>query len=127
MSRFSPARTSAFRKSASSILRICRWSWHEHSHDSNPRRQAFQVAEPGAGQGVSINHHIDELATVALAECDTETRFRAMAARGSKGTGLALWAKLTGCSGESYEYFFRQAARSAASRSRTLTNCGLLY
>ena len=45
-------------------------------------------------RGISINRLIDELATVALAEYDSETRFRAMAARGSKRTGLALLAKL---------------------------------
>ena len=44
--------------------------------------------------GISINRLMDELATVALAEYDSETRFRAMAARGSKRTGLALLAKL---------------------------------
>jgi hypothetical protein len=45
-------------------------------------------------RGISINRLIDELATVALAEYDSETRFRAMAAHGSKRTGLALLAKL---------------------------------
>jgi hypothetical protein len=45
-------------------------------------------------KGISINRLMDELATVALAEYDSETRFRAMAARGSKRTGLALLAKL---------------------------------
>ena len=45
-------------------------------------------------RGVSVNRLIDELATVALTEYDTETRFRAMAMRGSKETGLALLDKL---------------------------------
>jgi len=45
-------------------------------------------------RGVSLNRLIDELATVALAEYDSETRFRAMAARGSRQTGLALLEKL---------------------------------
>lgn len=45
-------------------------------------------------RGISINRLMDELATVALTEYDSETRFRAMAARGSKRTGLALLAKL---------------------------------
>ena len=45
-------------------------------------------------RGVSINRLMDELATVALAEYDSETRFRALAARGSKQTGLALLNKL---------------------------------
>jgi hypothetical protein len=43
---------------------------------------------------VSLNRLIDELATVALTEYDSETRFRAMAARGSRETGLALLNKL---------------------------------
>ena len=45
-------------------------------------------------RGVSVNRLIDELATVALTEFDTETRFRALAARGSKKTGIALLDKL---------------------------------
>jgi hypothetical protein len=45
-------------------------------------------------RGISVNRLIDELATVALTEFDSETRFRAMAARGSKQTGLALLDKL---------------------------------
>jgi hypothetical protein len=45
-------------------------------------------------KGVSVNSLIDELATVALAEHDAETHFRALAARGSKTKGLALLAKL---------------------------------
>ncbi len=45
-------------------------------------------------RGISVNRLIDELATVALTEYDSETRFRAMAARGSKKEGLALLSKL---------------------------------
>jgi hypothetical protein len=45
-------------------------------------------------RGVSINRLFDELATLALAEFDSETRFRTMAARGSKRTGIALLNKL---------------------------------
>jgi hypothetical protein len=43
---------------------------------------------------VSINRLIDELATVALAEYDSEIRFRAMAARGSRRAGIAILDKL---------------------------------
>jgi predicted transcriptional regulator len=39
---------------------------------------------------ISMNKLIDELSTVALAEFDTETRFRARAALGSREEGLAL-------------------------------------
>ena len=43
---------------------------------------------------MSVNRAIDELATVALTQHDSETRFRALAARGSKREGLALLDKL---------------------------------
>lgn len=45
-------------------------------------------------RGVSLNRLIDEMATVALTEYDAETRFRAMARRGSPEDGLALLDKL---------------------------------
>ena len=45
-------------------------------------------------KGGSINRLFDELTTLALAEFDSETRFRIMAARGSKRTGTALLNKL---------------------------------
>lgn len=43
---------------------------------------------------VSINKLIEELATISIAEFDAESRFRAMAARGSAKKGLALLDKL---------------------------------
>jgi predicted transcriptional regulator len=43
---------------------------------------------------ISINKLIDELSTIALAEFDTETRFHAMAAKGSREQGLAILDKL---------------------------------
>jgi hypothetical protein len=45
-------------------------------------------------RGVSLNKLMDELATIALVQHDTETRFRALAARGSTKRGLALLDKL---------------------------------
>ena len=45
-------------------------------------------------RGLSVNKLMDELATVALAGYDSEIRFRAMAGRGSRKTGLALLNKL---------------------------------
>ena len=45
-------------------------------------------------RGWSVNKLLDELSTVALAQHDTETRFRAMAARESVKRGLALLDKL---------------------------------
>jgi hypothetical protein len=43
---------------------------------------------------VSVNKLIDELATIALAQHDTEIRFRTLAARDSRAKGLALLDKL---------------------------------
>ena len=45
-------------------------------------------------RNISVNKLIEELSTIALAEFDAETRFRAMAAQGSQVTGLALLNKL---------------------------------
>ena len=45
-------------------------------------------------QGISVNKLVEEWATVALAQHDAETRFRAMAARGSARRGLDLLDKL---------------------------------
>jgi predicted transcriptional regulator len=43
---------------------------------------------------ISLNKLMEELATIALTEFDTETRFRARAARGSAAEGLRLLDKL---------------------------------
>jgi hypothetical protein len=45
-------------------------------------------------KGISVNRLMDEMATLALAEFDCETRFRARATRGSREKGLALLDKL---------------------------------
>jgi predicted DNA-binding protein len=45
-------------------------------------------------RGVSVNKLIEELSTIALAEFDTYTRFKAMAASGDPQSGLRLLAKL---------------------------------
>ena len=59
-----------------------------------PESKHHRLRSLAMARGISMNRLMDELATVALAEFDTETRFRAMAARGSKRTGLALLEKL---------------------------------
>jgi len=43
---------------------------------------------------ISINKLIDELSTQAIAEFDSETRFRALAAQGDIKEGLAILDKL---------------------------------
>jgi hypothetical protein len=45
-------------------------------------------------RGLSMNKLMDELATVALTQHDAETRFRALADRGSVKRGLELLDKL---------------------------------
>ena len=59
-----------------------------------PEGKHARLRSLARARGISINKLIDELATVALAQHDTESRFRALAARGSKTKGLALLAKL---------------------------------
>ncbi|WP_371265390.1 toxin-antitoxin system HicB family antitoxin [Pleurocapsa sp. PCC 7319] len=51
-------------------------------------------------RGMSLNKLIDELGTIALAEFDAETKFKAMAARGSRGRGLKLLDELEQLSSE---------------------------
>jgi len=59
-----------------------------------PEGKHARLRSLAKARGVSINKLIDELATVALAQHDAETRFRTLAARGSKSVGLALLEKL---------------------------------
>ena len=59
-----------------------------------PEEKHARLRTLAKARGISINRLIDELATVALAEFDSETRFRAMAARGSRQTGIDLLDKL---------------------------------
>jgi len=55
-----------------------------------PEDKHARLRNLAKAKGVSVNRLMDELATVALAGYDSEIRFRAMAARGSRQTGLAL-------------------------------------
>jgi predicted transcriptional regulator len=43
---------------------------------------------------ISVNKLMEELATISIAEFDAETRFRALASRGSVKKGLAILDKL---------------------------------
>ena len=45
-------------------------------------------------RSISVNKLMEELATISIAEFDAETRFRALAARGSAKKGLAILDKL---------------------------------
>jgi hypothetical protein len=59
-----------------------------------PEDKHARLRSLARARGVSVNKLIDELATVALTQHDAEARFKMLAARGSKRTGLALLAKL---------------------------------
>lgn len=59
-----------------------------------PEDQHERLKALAAHRGVSMNKLIEEFAMRAVAEFDTEVRFRARAARGDAKVGLALLEKL---------------------------------
>ena len=59
-----------------------------------PDAQRDRLAALAARQGLSLNRLMGELAARALAEHDTEMRFRLRAARGDVKRGLAVLNKL---------------------------------
>jgi predicted transcriptional regulator len=59
-----------------------------------PDDQHERLKTLAAHRSISMNKLVEELATRAVAEFDTELRFRARAARGDPAAGLALLDKL---------------------------------
>ena len=55
-----------------------------------PDEKHERLRQLAARHQLSMNKLLEEMATVALAEFDAETRFRARAARGSREEGLRL-------------------------------------
>jgi len=53
-----------------------------------------RLKELARHRGVSVNKLMEELSTIAVTQHDAETRFRALAARGSVEEGLPLLDKL---------------------------------
>ncbi len=53
-----------------------------------------RLKELARQRGVSVNKLVEELSTIAIAQHDAETRFRALAASGSKKEGLRILGKL---------------------------------
>ncbi|TBR60972.1 toxin-antitoxin system HicB family antitoxin [Mastigocladus laminosus UU774] len=53
-----------------------------------------RLKELAQAKGISVNKLIEELSTIALAEFDAYTRFKAMAAIGDPEEGLKILAKL---------------------------------
>lgn len=59
-----------------------------------PDDKHARLKELATRRGLSVNKLVEELSTIAIAEFDTYTRFKAMAASGSREEGLKLLAKL---------------------------------
>jgi len=59
-----------------------------------PEEKHARLRQLAKHRGTSVNKLVEEMATITLAEFDAETRFRALAARGSAEEGLALLDKL---------------------------------
>jgi predicted transcriptional regulator len=59
-----------------------------------PDEKHHRLKELAQAKGISINKLIEELSTLALAEFDANTRFKAMAATGNPEEGLKILAKL---------------------------------
>jgi len=64
-----------------------------------PKANHERLKSLAKARGVSLNKLLEELSTVALAQHDVEVRFRALASKGSRETGLALLDKLDRCFG----------------------------
>ena len=59
-----------------------------------PDDKHLRLRELARRRSMSINKLMEELATISITEFDAETRFRALATRGSTKKGLALLDKL---------------------------------
>ncbi len=59
-----------------------------------PDEKHNRLKELAQAKGISVNKLIEELSTIALAEFDARTRFKAMAATGNPEEGLRILAKL---------------------------------
>ncbi|MBW4678337.1 MAG: toxin-antitoxin system HicB family antitoxin [Nostoc sp. CreGUA01] len=59
-----------------------------------PDEKHNRLKELAQAKGISVNKLIEELSTIALAEFDANTRFKAMAATGNPEEGLRILAKL---------------------------------
>ena len=59
-----------------------------------------RLKEIAKSRRMSVNKLVEELSTIAIAQHDAETRFRAIAARGSVDAGLRILKKLDDSFGE---------------------------
>jgi len=59
-----------------------------------PDDRHLRLKELAKHRKISVNKLMEELSIIALAEFDSEIRFRAMAAKGSRAEGLKILEKL---------------------------------
>lgn len=59
-----------------------------------PDDKHSRLKELAKRRNLSVNKLMEELSTIALVEFDAETRFRALAAKGSRKKGLKILDKL---------------------------------
>ena len=59
-----------------------------------------RVKQVARHRGMSVNKLMEELSTIAIAQHDAETRFRALAARGSVEAGLRVLDEIDASLGE---------------------------
>jgi len=59
-----------------------------------PDDRHLRLKELAKYRKISINKLMEELSTIALVEFDSETRFKALAAKGSRSAGLKILDKL---------------------------------
>lgn len=65
-----------------------------------PDDKHARLKELAATRGLSVNKLVEELSTIAITEFDAYTRFKAMAASGSREEGLRLLALLDSLTGK---------------------------
>jgi predicted transcriptional regulator len=64
-----------------------------------PDDKHLRLKELAQMRGISVNKLFEEFSTIALAEFDSSTRFKAMAAKGDPEEGLKILAKLDALTG----------------------------
>ncbi|BAZ87756.1 toxin-antitoxin system HicB family antitoxin [Dolichospermum compactum] len=78
-----------------------------------PNEKHIRLKELAQTRGISVNKLIEELSTIALAEFDACTRFKAMAVTGNPEAGLRILDKLDNLTEQGDQEALLQADRSA--------------
>jgi predicted DNA-binding ribbon-helix-helix protein len=78
-----------------------------------PNEKHIRLKELAQTRGISVNKLIEELSTIALAEFDACTRFKAMAVTGNPEAGLRILDKLDNLTEQGDREALLQANRSA--------------